>query len=216
MFYLQKFYDHFYVYLTGTIINEVAVNAWPVVIASIVVFSLFLIPLNYRKKTKWIDYSLVGAFFVSLFVEMYGIPLTILFASKYFFKEGLVLPDNVIEFNLLGTGLGMDHAMVYGTILMLLGMILIVLGWSSLYRQVKRGGSFASTGIYKISRNPQYVGFILLIIGWFFGWPTILTLIFAHIMIYKYWRAARSEEADMLELYGDKYLEYQSKTPFMI
>jgi Ca2+/Na+ antiporter len=74
LFYLQKFYDHFYVYLTGTIINEVAVNAWPVVIASIVVFSLFLIPLNYRKKTKWIDYSLVGAFFVSLFVEMYGIP----------------------------------------------------------------------------------------------------------------------------------------------
>lgn len=216
LFYLQEFYHHFYVYLTGTIITGVVMNAWPVVLVSIVVFSLFLIPLTYRKKAKWIDYSLVGAFFVSLFVEMYGIPLTIFFASKFLFKEGVVLPDNVVEFNLLGTDLGMDHAMIYGTILMLLGMTLIILGWSSLYRQVKRGGDFASSGIYRLSRNPQYVGFMLLILGWFFGWPTILTLVFTPILIYKYWRAAKSEENDMLKLGGDKYLEYQSKTPFLL
>ncbi len=36
------------------------------VIISIVVFSLFIIPLTYRKRAKWIDFGLVGAFFVSL------------------------------------------------------------------------------------------------------------------------------------------------------
>lgn len=216
LFFLEEFYNHFYVYLTGTIITEVVINAWPLVLVSIFIFSLFLIPLTYRKKAKWIDYSLVGAFFVSLFVEMYGIPLSILFASKYLFQPGVVLPKNVVEFGLLGTNLGMDHAMIYGTALMLLGMILIALGWISLYRQIKRGGDFAIHGIYKYSRNPQYLGFMLLIIGWFFGWPTILTLIFSPILIYKYYRAARAEEKDMLNLHSDKYPEYQSKTPFLI
>jgi len=216
LFFLGEFYNHFYVYLTGTIISGVVIDAWPVVVASILVFALFLIPLTYRKKAKWLDYSLVGAFFVSLFVEMYGIPLSILFASKYLFQAGVELPENVIEFKLLGTGLGMDHAMLYGTVLMILGMILIVLGWISLYRQVKRGDNFASSGIYRYSRNPQYLGFMLLIIGWFFGWPTILTLIFSPILIYKYYRAARAEEKDMLNIYGDKYLEYQSRAKFLI
>lgn len=216
LFWLQEFYHHFYVYLTGTIITGVVLNAWPVVLVSIIVFSLFLIPLTYRKKVKWVDYSLVGAFFVSLFIEMYGIPLSILFASKYFFQSGVVLPQNVVEFRLLGTDIGMDHAMIYGTVLILIGMILIALGWISLYRQVKKGGDFAFSGIYKHSRNPQYVGFMLLILGWFVGWPTILTLIFSPILIYKYYRAARAEERDMLNIHSDKYLEYQSKTPFLI
>ena len=103
LFFLGEFYNHFYVYLTGTIISGVVIDAWPVVVASILVFALFLIPLTYRKKAKWLDYSLVGAFFVSLFVEMYGIPLSILFASKYLFQAGVELPENVIEFKLLGT-----------------------------------------------------------------------------------------------------------------
>ena len=126
------------------------------------------------------------------------------------------MPENVVEFSLLGTKMGMDHAMLYGAVLMVVGMIVIALGWVSLYGQVKKGGEFASSGVYKYSRNPQYVGFIALILGWFFGWPTILTLIFSPILIYKYYRAAKAEEKDMLDLYGDKYSKYQSKTPFLV
>ncbi len=213
--YWQPFYEHFYAYLTGTIISNVITSQWGVALLSIGFFLLFLIPLNYRRRAKWIDYGLATAFFISLFIEMYGIPLTILFASKYFFTSGIRLPDNVIEFEFFGVGMGMDHAMAYGSVLMALGIFLISWGWWSLYRQSKNG-SFAKTGPYAISRHPQYLGFILLILGWFFGWPTIITVAFSPILIYKYLRAARSEEKDALTSFGDEYAQYRSKTPLLI
>jgi len=213
--FLQPFFHHFHVYLTGSVINGVVKDKWHLVLISIVVFGLFLIPLTYRKRAKWVDYGLVGAFFVSLFIEMFGIPLTILFASKFLFVPGTVMPENVVTFSFIGVHLGMDHAMTYGLVVMLVGMALIVAGWASLYTQVRQPG-FASKGIYQYSRHPQYLGFVLLVVGWFFGWPTILTVVFSPILVYKYISAARSEEADMIRLFGDDYATYRQSTPFLI
>ena len=39
----------------------------------------------------------MAAFFVSLFIEMFGIPLTILFASKFLFMPGTALPENIVH-----------------------------------------------------------------------------------------------------------------------
>lgn len=213
--FLQPFYHHFHVYLTGTVINGIVKQQWHLVLLSIVVFGLFLIPLTYRKRAKWVDYGLVGAFFISLFIEMFGIPLTILFASKFLFVPGTAMPEHVVTFNFMGVSLGMDHAMTYGLVVMLIGMALIMAGWISLYAQVRQPG-FAHKGLYRYSRHPQYLGFVLLVIGWFFGWPTILTIIFSPILVYKYIKAARSEEADMIRLYGDDYVAYRRATPFLI
>jgi protein-S-isoprenylcysteine O-methyltransferase Ste14 len=213
--FLEPFFHHFQVYLTGTVINGIVKEAWHLVLISIVVFGLFLVPLTYRKRAKWIDYGLVGAFFISLFIEMFGIPLTILFASKFLFVPGTAMPVNVVTFDFMGVHLGMDHAMTYGLVVMLIGMALIVVGWVSLYTQVRQPG-FASKGIYQYSRHPQYLGFVLLVMGWFFGWPTILTVIFSPILVVKYIKAARSEEADMLQLYGEEYRDYMRETPFLI
>jgi len=213
--FLGPFYHHFKVYLTGTVINGIVKDAWHLVLISIVVFGLFLVPLTYRKRAKWVDYGLVGAFFISLFIEMFGIPLTVLFASKFLFVPGTTMPEHVVVFEFMGVHLGMDHAMTYGLVVMLIGMALIVFGWVSLYTQVRQPG-FASKGIYQYSRHPQYLGFVLLVMGWFFGWPTILTVIFSPILVVKYIKAARSEEADMLRLYGEEYADYMRETPFLI
>ena len=212
----HDFYTHFKAYLSGNIITHIVTHEWKVVIASIVLFMIFLIPLSFRRKANWMEYGLVGAFFVSLFIEMYGIPLTVLFASKYFMIPGAELPRNVVAFDFLGVGLAMDVAMLYGAILMLIGMVLITIAWITLYKNSKQNpDNFVQTGIYRYSRHPQYLGFILIIFGWFIGWPTILTVIFTPILIYKYVSVCRTEEKEMVKI-DPAYQSYVTKTPFMI
>jgi len=214
LLFVQEFYLHFYAYLSSNVITEVVTSQWMVVLFFIILFMAFLIPLSYRRKAGWVEYGLVAAFFVSLFVEMYGIPLTILLASKYFFVAGTQLPPNVLNISFMGVGLGLDMAMVYGSLLILIGMSLIILGWVTLYRNSKEKG-LVTSGIYQYSRHPQYLGFIFIILGWFFGWPTPLTLVFAPILVYKYLSVCRKEEDEVMEEHPE-YEEYRSKVPFML
>jgi protein-S-isoprenylcysteine O-methyltransferase Ste14 len=105
--------------------------------------------------------------------------------------------------------------MFYGTVIMVIGMGLILSGWYSLYRQSGSEG-FARSGLYAYSRHPQYVGFVMLIMGWFVGWPTLITVVFSPILIYKYIKAARKEEEYMIAQFGQAYIKYKGNTPFLI
>ncbi len=214
LLFVQQFYIHFYAYLSSNVITEVVTKQWLVVLFFIILFMAFLIPLSYRRKAGWVEYGLVAAFFISLFVEMYGIPLTILLASKYFFVPGTQLPPNILNISFMGVGLGLDMAMIYGSILILIGTCLIILGWVTLYKHSKKEGMVTS-GIYKYSRHPQYLGFIFIILGWFFGWPTPLTLIFAPILIYKYLDVCHKEEIEVAKEHPE-YDDYKLKVPFMV
>ena len=212
LLFIKEFYNHFYAYMTGNIINRIITEQWHIVLINIVLFTAFVIPLTYRKKANWTQKGLVTAFFVSLFVEMYGIPFTILFASK-FFAANTNLPDSVINFSLLGVGFGMDLAMLYGTVLITIGTLLIVLGWITLYRNIK-SNKLVTNGVYSFSRHPQYLGFLLIIIGWFIGWPTFLTLIFSPILIYFYVRTAKKEEREAGA--SEEYEKYKKRVPFFV
>ncbi|WP_429221670.1 methyltransferase family protein [Methanobacterium oryzae] len=212
--YFNGFYYHFYVYLSSNVITGIITRQWHIVILCILLFMAFLIPLSYRRKANWVEYGLVSAFFISLFIEMYGIPLTVLFASKYFFTPGIQLPPNIVSFYFLGVGFGMDIAMTYGAILMLIGMFIIIIGWIKLYRSTKKDG-LVTDGIYAYSRHPQYLGFILIILGWFFGWPTIITLVLAPILIYKYIKVCKTEEKEISKEFPE-YKEYKENVPLFI
>ncbi len=68
-----------------------------------------------------------------------------------------------------------------------------------------------STGVYRITRNPMYVGMALVQagigIGWASGWilalvPVVLAVVYA--------TAVRHEEAYLEETFGDTYLRYKS------
>ena len=213
LFFLRSFYDHFYAYLSGGVITHIITDQWLIVVLSILLFVAFLIPLSFRRKANWVEYGLVGAFFVSLFVEMYGIPLTILFASKYLYKAGINIPPNVVEFQLFGVGFGMDMAMAYAAVLMTIGTILIITGWGTLYKNVKSSG-LVTNGIYRYSRHPQYLGFLLVIVGWFIGWPTLISLIFVPILVYKYVRVCITEEKEIGQ--DHVYAKYKEKVPFFV
>lgn len=145
---------------------------------------------------------------------MYGIPLTILFASKYFFTPGTQLPPNIVSFYFLGVGFGMDIGMTYGAILMLIGMFIIIVGWIKLYRSTKKDG-LVTDGIYAYSRHPQYLGFILIVLGWFFGWPTIITVVLAPILLYYYIKVCKTEEKEMEKEFPE-YNDYKKNVPLFI
>ena len=112
--YFTDFYQHFYLHFTGNIITNIIVQQWHIVLLSILVFVAFLIPLSFRRKKSWVESGLVSAFFISLFVEMYGIPLTVFFASNYMLNPVAVMPPSVINFYFLGVGFYVTMAMAYG------------------------------------------------------------------------------------------------------
>ena len=213
IFYFEDFFVHTYSHFTGTIASNVISYQWHIVLINIVMFVTFLIPLSFRRKINWKEYSLVTAFFVSLFIEMYGIPLTILFASKTFNNSNIEIANVVFDFEFLGVNIAMDMAMLYASILMIIGTIIIVIAWVTLYKNIKNN-ELVTNGIYSVSRHPQYFGFILIIIGWIIGWPTILTLIFATVLIIMYVRVCRIEEKELDHI--KKYQEYKEKVPFFI
>jgi protein-S-isoprenylcysteine O-methyltransferase Ste14 len=108
----------------------------------------------------------------------------------------------------------MDAAMAYGLVLMVVGGLLILLGWLTLYKNIKKTG-LVTQGIYSCSRHPQYLGFILIVLGWFFGWPTILTLAFTPILVYKYLKVCLEEEKEMEKGFPE-YKKYRARTPFLV
>ncbi|MEM2088213.1 MAG: hypothetical protein QXF52_05990 [Thermoproteota archaeon] len=89
-----------------------------------------------------------------------------------------------------------------------------------------QGTDFAKLFIYKYSRHPQYLSFLfwsygLLIYdkyvftpprGGYFAPPPFLWLLSTFIII----GVALQEENFMLEKYGKEYINYRSKTPFML
>jgi len=211
--FFKDFYIHIYSHFTGTILTTVISQQWHIVIINIAMFITFLIPLSFRRKINWKEYGLVTAFFVSLFIEMYGIPLTILFVSKSINTSHIELPNIIYEFEFLGVNIAMDMAMLYASILMIIGTLFILIAWITLYKKIKHE-EIVTSGIYSYSRHPQYFGFILIIIGWLVGWPTILTIIFVIILIFMYVRVCKIEEKELFHI--KKYKEYKEKVPFFI
>lgn len=208
-----QLFQHFAAHFTGSIESTLIKGQWLIVILNILAFSAFLIPLSFRRKANWKEYGLVAAFFISLFIEMYGIPFVILFASRTIQPTGGIELNTPLVIEFLGTRFAFTIPMIYGAVLMMAGSLLIIIGWVTLYRNIGKEG-LVTTGVYSISRHPQYLGFILVIFGWLLGWPTILTVIFAPVLIFMYIRVCIKEEEEMSK--DHDYADYRKKAPFMI
>ena len=104
------------------------------------------------------------------------------------------------------------------TVWFYIGLVIFIIGFIGELIAYK---NFASTpldepitkGIYKISRNPLYFFFYLVLIGgfiaslsWIMLLLTILYVSFVHQIIL-------SEERHLLEIYGESYRKYKEKVP---
>uniref|UniRef100_UPI003531928A methyltransferase family protein n=1 Tax=Pararhizobium sp. IMCC3301 TaxID=3067904 RepID=UPI003531928A len=193
---------------------------WFLVFINSAVFILFAFSFfKPRTKRDWRSFGAFSAFLVALFTEMYGFPLTIYFLSGW-------LQTNYPDIDWLAHDAGHLPEMLFGWkanphfgpfhllsfVFIGGGFVLLSAAWRVLY-QAQQRGTLAQTGPYARIRHPQYVGFILILIGFLLQWPTILTLAMFPVLLVMYWRLALREEREVEAELGDIYRRYAASVP---
>ena len=204
--------------------NDVpAYGLWLLVIINAAVFIIFAFSFTKpRTPRDWRSFGAFSAFLVALFTEMYGFPLTIYLLSGWLMSrypgiDLLAHNSGHLWETLLGTQ-GDPHFSVLhllSNVFIFGGFILLAAAWKVLYAaQVSR--TLATSGPYARMRHPQYVGFILIMVGFLLQWPTLITLVMFPILVTMYVRLARREEREALADFGDAYARYAAVTPAFI
>jgi protein-S-isoprenylcysteine O-methyltransferase Ste14 len=135
---------------------------------------------------------------------MYGFPLTIYFITSFFGAE--LFPYQFVEYMMI-------FGAPVGYTITIIGAILVILGWRAIH---KSKGVLVTNGAYSYVRHPQYLGLILISLGWFIHWPAIPTAIMLPILIFVYYKLAKEEELELEREYSEAYREYKRKTPMFL
>lgn len=204
--------------------NDVpAYGLWGLAIVNAAVFIMFAYSF-FKPQTgrDWRSFGAFSAFLVALFAEMYGFPLTIYFLSgwlqsrfpnvDWFSHDAGHLLEMMFGWK-ANPHFGVFHILSF--VLIGAGFVLIASAWRFLYEAQQRR-ALATTGAYAYVRHPQYVGFILIMLGFLVQWPTILTLAMFPVLTFMYVRLAKSEEEDAIREFGEAYIKYRSKVPGFI
>ncbi|MCJ7428838.1 MAG: DUF1295 domain-containing protein [Candidatus Nanohaloarchaeota archaeon QJJ-5] len=217
---LPSFLEHALWFISGQAEQFVIQGRWDLVALNIGIFLLFAAPLliGLKGQVNWQTSSLgiYAAFMVSMFVEMYGVPLSIyLSAAALTTTTGSHPHDVILSFDLLGQSFAMTPWKVIGLGITVLGCLIVAIGWYTLYRSDE---SFVTDGIYQYSRHPQYLGLIMIVAGWFIHWPSLLTLAMLPVLVYVYYRLSVSEEQHLETMLEDTtdLEEYRETTPRFI
>jgi protein-S-isoprenylcysteine O-methyltransferase Ste14 len=196
-----------------------AYGLWLLVILNSAVFIIFAFSFfKPRTKRDWRSFSAFSAFVVALFVEMYGFPLTIFLLSGRLETRSpgvdLVSPNTG---HLWETIFGLKGHPHFGalhiarSVLLVAGFWTLAATWPVLYR-AQRSSQLATGGPYRHVRHPQYVGFVLIMLGFLFLCPTILTLAMFPVLV-MYIKLALTEEHEAEREFGPIWQEYAARTP---
>jgi len=197
-----------------------AYGLWILVAINSLVFILFAFSFTHPRTSRdWRSFSAFSAFIVALFAEMYGFPLTIYLLSGWLSSHypGIHLyghDSGHLWHSLFGLK-GDPHFDVFhivSNVLIFGGFILLSASWRVLYK-AQAEHQLAITGPYAYVRHPQYGGFMLIMLGFLFQWPTLPTLVMFPILVTMYVRLAHREERDVLSEFGEPYDRYAKVTP---
>lgn len=185
---------------------------WGLVIIWSLLGAVFLLFTPFYKKSERKPAGVYLAFMVAMAFEMFGIPMSMYMLAWIFGKN---VPEGIFWGHTLFAWIG-HTGMYIGTVLILIGIALVILGWNVVYKRYWRKeqgqGELVTEGIYRYIRHPQYTGFMLITLGMLLDWATLPMLIMWPIMAVLYYRLARKEEGYMLEQFGKQYEEYRQTT----
>ncbi|MDP2371700.1 methyltransferase family protein [Rhodoferax sp.] len=196
-----------------------AYGLWTLVVLNSAIFIMFAFSFFKPDTARdWRTFGAFSAFIVALFVEMYGFPLTLYLASgwlqtKYPGLDILSHNSGHLWSTLLGEKgdphFGVLHIASY--VLLALGFMLLSAAWNVLYH-AQRQHTLATTGPYARIRHPQYVAFVMILLGFLLQWPTLLTLLMFPILLLMYGRLAVTEEREMRTQFGETFERYARDT----
>ena len=193
---------------------------WMLVILNSAIFIMFAFSFFKPQTTRdWRTFSAFSAFIVALFVEMYGFPLTIYVMSgwlqtRYPNLDLLSHNNGHLWSTLLGEK-GNPHFSplhIASYVFLGFGFYLLSSAWNVLYH-AQRHNRLAIAGPYARIRHPQYVGFVLILLGFLLQWPTLLTLLMFPFLVLMYMRLSITEESEMRQRFGGAYDAYAARTP---
>ena len=192
---------------------------------SIAVYCLFFLLLSLGSihgKKRWKQRGIVTGFITALYAEMWGFPLSLFVITSlsgerglpyqfdnlmYYFVQPRIAGD--VAFSNPALAFRVEYILARG--LALLSLFPIIYGWFYLEKNVKNG--LVTDGPYAYSRNPQYIGFVLFVVGMTLYWPTLITVPMGAVLCLAYYKLAINEEKDLRETYGKTYQEYARKVP---
>jgi len=197
-----------------------AYGLWPLAIINALIFILFAFSFAHPKTGRdWRSFGAFSGFWVALFTEMYGFPLTIYLLSGWlqrrypqvdFFSHDAGHRPEILFGWRANPHFGPFH--IVSNLLIFGGFYLLSSAWKILY-EAQRTQTMAIAGPYAKIRHPQYAAFILIMLGFLFQWPTLLTLLMFPVLVVMYVRLARREEREVSAEFGEAYACYRENTP---
>lgn len=151
--------------------------------------------LKNRKLTFLAGFSQYGVFFFHAFL---------LYLPYYLYTNWPAIEVGTLSF-------------LTGFIVCFVALYILILGFITLGPFMRTMGVNSSDlsvkGVYKFSRNPQILGYGLLLAGFGVFWPS--WYIFAGFISYAFiaHRMILTEEIHLESLFADKYVSYCNKTP---
>lgn len=76
----------------------------------------------------------------------------------------------------------------------------------------EKASALVTSGIYRVTRNPMYLGLLFVLVGWALVLSNVMTLIILPLFVlYMNRFQIRPEEAALASLFGAEFTQYQSR-----